>query len=101
MRFHSRQAAEDYGFEIVTSWDDGMYGSRTIIYRWRETGWFTSNCGETDPETGEPKATYRSDDEYVGSAYHSSHGSSTYNLNPENDPLLRSLVKQAMRAKAK
>lgn len=100
MRFHSRQAAEDYGFEIITSWDDGMCGSRTVVYRWRETGWFTSNCGEIDPETGKPKGTYRSGNEYVGSAYHSTSGSNIYTLDPESDPVLENLVKQAMRARA-
>lgn len=98
MRFHSRQAAEDFGFEIITSWDDGMYGSHTVIYRWRETGWFTSNCGEIDPETGEAKTIYRSGNQYVGSAYYSAHGSDTYTLDPENDPILRNLVKKAMRS---
>ena len=97
MRFDSRQAAEDFGFEIITTWDDGMYGSRTVVYRWRETGWFASNCGEIDPTSGEEKQIYRSGNQYVGSAYHSTSGSNTYTLDPESDPILENLVKQAMR----
>lgn len=90
MRFHSRQAAEDFGFEIITSWDDGMYGSRTVIYRWRETGWKRSACGEKD--------IYRSGNQYVGSAYHSTNGTNTYTLDPDSDPILENLVKKAMRS---
>jgi hypothetical protein len=83
MRFHSAQAAEDFGFDIVTSFDDGMYGSRTVVYRWKRTGWVTTTNDES---------VYRSDDMYVGSAYSNSNGT-IYTLDPKDDPTLRKVIK--------
>lgn len=84
MRYAGMKEVEDAGFVILDSYDDGMGGGRTIVYKSTWSGWTTKENGTQ---------FYRDDDARVGSAYHSTHGTSTYNIDPENDTKLVTLIK--------
>jgi len=88
MRYAGLKEVEEAGFEILASFDDGMGGSCTIVYKALEAGWVDNPDGTS---------TYRSGYPQVGSAYHSTHGSSHYSIDPANDVKLERLIKVGRR----